>query len=402
MAVWTTAYINDLPNSSFAHIEPGQKDEEGKTKLRGLRHLPYKDEKGNIDLAHLRNALARLVQTHIPEKAKALARAVLVKAAKKAGIEVTECIKESKEVTEQAETKLVIEGIFGEGQVDREKKIIRNVSILGLRSPNAGGRDYSDQALDSAIKIFESAPAYYNHKKGSRDVRELAGEFRNLSRDSQRVRGDLHVLERESWLLDLAERFPQRAGASIDATVSYRKKAGGGEVIESIVSGRSVDLVTDPATVKGLFESLDSKSKGGSDMDIKELQEKLLAEQVETKDLKEKLDQEQMDKKKLQEDFKKIQEEVKKLQDAKAGEERKSLIETKTKDLPEWAVTDVFKKQLTEAKDDKVIDELIADRKALSEKKKYERIPAGLGKKSVSEGKAAEVDDIEMKAALRG
>jgi len=59
--VWDTKYINDLPDSAFALVESGgKKDEQGKTVPRTLRHLPYKDERGNIDLPHLRNAIARV------------------------------------------------------------------------------------------------------------------------------------------------------------------------------------------------------------------------------------------------------------------------------------------------------------------------------------------------------
>ena len=50
-AVWTTAYVDSLPDSSFAYID---KD--------GGRHLPYKDKDGKVDLPHTRNALARLNQ----------------------------------------------------------------------------------------------------------------------------------------------------------------------------------------------------------------------------------------------------------------------------------------------------------------------------------------------------
>jgi len=90
-AVWTRAYINDLPDSSFAYIEPGgRKDDEGKTVPRSLRHLPYKDAEGNIDKAHVRNALARLPQTDIPAHAKEAARRKLVAAAKKVGVDVQE------------------------------------------------------------------------------------------------------------------------------------------------------------------------------------------------------------------------------------------------------------------------------------------------------------------------
>jgi len=50
-AVWTTAYVDSLPDSSFAFVD-------GDT-----RKLPYKDKDGKVDLPHVRNALARLNQT---------------------------------------------------------------------------------------------------------------------------------------------------------------------------------------------------------------------------------------------------------------------------------------------------------------------------------------------------
>jgi len=70
LAVWTTAYQNSLPDSSFAYIEPGgKKDNEGKTVPRSLRHFPFKDKNGKIDLPHLRNALARAPQSPFGDKA---------------------------------------------------------------------------------------------------------------------------------------------------------------------------------------------------------------------------------------------------------------------------------------------------------------------------------------------
>ncbi len=66
-AVWTTAYVNNLPDSAFLYIAPGgEKDEEGKTKPRNLRYFPYKDAGGGIDLPHLRNAIARIPQSNAP------------------------------------------------------------------------------------------------------------------------------------------------------------------------------------------------------------------------------------------------------------------------------------------------------------------------------------------------
>src|SRR5262249_10123736 len=55
-AEWDSGYVTSLPDSSFAAVESD-----------GTRHLPYKDKGGNVDLPHLRNALARLNQTNIPD-----------------------------------------------------------------------------------------------------------------------------------------------------------------------------------------------------------------------------------------------------------------------------------------------------------------------------------------------
>jgi HK97 family phage prohead protease len=72
MATWTTAYVDSLPDSSFLYIEPGgKKDEAGKTEPRSLRHFPVKDENGNPDADHVRNALARIPDSTVPDAAKA-------------------------------------------------------------------------------------------------------------------------------------------------------------------------------------------------------------------------------------------------------------------------------------------------------------------------------------------
>lgn len=76
-AQWTAAFVNNLPDSSFLHVESGDKDDEGKTTPRSLRHFPVKDAAGKVDLSHLRNALARIPQSALPQpvKDKAIAAA---------------------------------------------------------------------------------------------------------------------------------------------------------------------------------------------------------------------------------------------------------------------------------------------------------------------------------------
>lgn len=86
-AVWSTAYINDLPDSAFAVIESGgQKDEDGKTTPRSLRHLPHHDADGAVDPPHLRAALSRLPQSGMSAELKSRAEAHLRQHASALGV----------------------------------------------------------------------------------------------------------------------------------------------------------------------------------------------------------------------------------------------------------------------------------------------------------------------------
>ena len=68
---WTRAYVNRLPDSAFLHVEHGgQKDAQGKTVPRSLRHFPYKDLQGHVNEAHLNNALSRIPQSDLPRSAQ--------------------------------------------------------------------------------------------------------------------------------------------------------------------------------------------------------------------------------------------------------------------------------------------------------------------------------------------
>jgi len=74
-AVWDTAYVNSLPDSSFLLVLPGgRKDSEGKTVPRSLRYFPVKNAAGDVDLAHLRNALAQIDKANISLAQKQTAR----------------------------------------------------------------------------------------------------------------------------------------------------------------------------------------------------------------------------------------------------------------------------------------------------------------------------------------
>ena len=80
MAEISTAAQNNLPDSSFAYIEPGgSKDASGKTTPRSKRHFPIHDE------AHVRNALSRAPQSPFGKDAMPK----ILQAARKFGIDVS-------------------------------------------------------------------------------------------------------------------------------------------------------------------------------------------------------------------------------------------------------------------------------------------------------------------------
>jgi phage I-like protein len=150
-AVWTTAFINNLPDSSFLYIEPGgEKDSDGKTTPRSLRHFPVKDANGSPDLAHVRNALARIPQSNVPAEAKAKATAAAQRLLKEAGGNPSA----SEEKPNEPEEEIVAE----------EKKAPDYLKILGL-----------DETADPNKKIA----AALNQK--DEEILELTGQVTELT-----------------------------------------------------------------------------------------------------------------------------------------------------------------------------------------------------------------------------
>jgi site-specific DNA-adenine methylase len=63
-AQWSRTFVNELPDDAFLYIEPGgKKDKGGRTVPRSNRHFPVRDRKGELDVSHLQNAIARIPQS---------------------------------------------------------------------------------------------------------------------------------------------------------------------------------------------------------------------------------------------------------------------------------------------------------------------------------------------------
>ena len=145
-------------------------------------------------------------------------------------------------------------------QTDRERGIIRGVKILGARSRN--GRTYMADAMSQAVSLYEGAKVNVNHAKGPpagpRDYQDRIGVIRNVAaRPNEGLFADLHFNPKHALAEQLiwdAEHAPQNVGFSHNVQAKTSRR-GDTVVVEAITKVQSVDLVADPATTRGLFES---------------------------------------------------------------------------------------------------------------------------------------------------
>lgn len=144
--------------------------------------------------------------------------------------------------------------------VDREAGVIEDVKILGIKSKN--GRTYSESAMQKAIGLYEGAKVNVNHrepKSGARGYQDRLGVLEGIHYKpgeglfAKRFRFNPKHALAEQLIWD-AENAPGNVGFSHDAEGTTSRK-NGTTVVEDIHAVNSVDLVADPATTAGMFES---------------------------------------------------------------------------------------------------------------------------------------------------
>lgn len=167
----------------------------------------------------------------------------------------------------------VIEGTF-----DRKNMVIKDHVVLGPLSKN--GYRYPVATQEAAIrgKIFEGAKAYLNHPSAkemgdARDVRDLIGEHKNVRLNGEKTYSDLFLVNNrtvQDHVLPIAESAPHLIGSSVVIRGKMKKVEGDLPEIEAIYACRSIDLVSEPATTNGLYES-ENIEKVEEDMELKDL-----------------------------------------------------------------------------------------------------------------------------------
>lgn len=148
---------------------------------------------------------------------------------------------------------------------DRESGVIRGVKILGTESRN--GRTYLPDALAQAISLYENAKVNVNHPRGApgaaRDYQDRIGTIRNVTARPDGLFADFHFNPKHQLAEQLAwdsEHAPENVGFSHNVEARTARR-GDRTVVEAITRVQSVDLVADPATTRGLFESSDGTAK---------------------------------------------------------------------------------------------------------------------------------------------
>ena len=138
--------------------------------------------------------------------------------------------------------------------------VIRGAKIVGLESVN--GRFYKPDALRNAMPLYEGARVNLDHP--SRDSRsqerkftEWVGVIENVTEGSDGLYGDINLRQKSKSYEEIIEAstcFPEHFGLSHVADCEYESVQGVDHVhaIEEVVS---VDIVLEPATTNGLFES---------------------------------------------------------------------------------------------------------------------------------------------------
>jgi hypothetical protein len=152
-------------------------------------------------------------------------------------------------------------------RVDRQAGVIRGVKILGLHSRN--GRSYLPEALAGAVGLYEEAKVNVNHPKGNpggpRDYQDRIGVIRNVAvRTGEGLFADFHFNPKHALAEQLvwdAEHAPENVGFSHNVQAQTRRQ-GDCLVVEAITKVQGVDLVADPATTRGLFESSGREAAG--------------------------------------------------------------------------------------------------------------------------------------------
>lgn len=165
---------------------------------------------------------------------------------------------------------------FTGGRVDRgpDLLVIRGALLCGRKSSN--GYEYSTQAWAAGrVARYEGKPVHIEHAgRGGARLTDRVGVIRNARLRSDGLPlGDVHLNPRHPYAEALAwsaEHAPNSLGMSHVADCDIRNG-----IVTAIDAVVSCDLVSDPASVRGVFQ--ESRRSGGRTMRIREYVRRVIA-----------------------------------------------------------------------------------------------------------------------------
>jgi len=274
-----------------------------------------------------------------------------------------------------------------EAIIDEENGIIKHVAITAKESKNK--RTYSEKALENIALFADGMKAYFDHptnadikeRNNVRSIKDMFGTYSNIITEKGKIYGDLKVLEPYKPLIfGLASQMPEAVGNSIRVSGKLTKgRHGENDIVESVDTLFGIELVTEPATTQGFFESLPK----GDNVEIKDITVDFIKENCP--DIIEQIMTEKEGDDVHMEDVKKLKEEngILKAKLAKEEEEKKlAEMVAKKKEIIDKLIdeskissefiTEVFKSDLflIEGRDkfEEEVKKRIADRKHILEK----------------------------------
>lgn len=154
-------------------------------------------------------------------------------------------------------------------KIDKVNKKVFDVALLQPQSNN--GRLYSEAALNDATRLLEGAKVFVNHGMFGNRVQDFAGRVTNVYREGSVIRAKEFTIlnESHSFILDIIEKDSTAFGFSIVAEGEMDRNNS--RIVKKISKVYSVDVVTDPATNKGIFE--ETKTMELADITITMLKE---------------------------------------------------------------------------------------------------------------------------------
>ncbi len=227
-----------------------------------------------------------------------------------------------------------------ERRVDRERGVLTGVKILGPQSKN--GRVYPLPTLQQAVALYEGARVNVDHASGagangsSRDYEDRIGAIHNVACRPEGLYGDFHFNPKHRLVEQLlwdAEHSPANVGFSHNV-LARTKRDGEQTTVEEILQVQSVDLVADPATTLGLFESTAATPESGDSLQT------------------------------LREENRCLRAELAELRAAEQQASHRSEVDARiaAAELPAELVTEVFRQQCHEAADSERLERLLAAR----------------------------------------